>query len=196
MSYHSKTDTISSCPEGICGFLFSTLLQWLASLANSHSRVCWSWGEFPGQCSVGSFQGGALGKIPAGADHLDGLPPARAWAQNCEFLEGLRIPSPCWPDIFFLLEIRLLWKLKPSSCGGFSVAPNPGNQSQQASQLLLQHLSQLRGFSVLDGIPHRGLPLSHPASDSSLPFKDCLLVTPLLVPSLLSVNTLPIIPSK
>lgn len=91
------------CPEGICGFLFSTLLQWLASLANSHSRVCWSWGEFPGQCSVGSFQGGALGKIPAGADHLDGLPPARAWAQNCEFLEGLRIPSPCWPDIFFLL---------------------------------------------------------------------------------------------
>ena len=76
------------------------------------------------------------------------------------------------------------------------MALNPGNQSQQASQLLLQHLSQLRGFSVLDGIPHCGLPLSHPASDSSLPFKDCLLVTPLLVPSSMSVNTLPIVPSN
>lgn len=133
-SCHSTTDTISFCPGGICGFLCSTLLQWLASLAISHPRVCWSWGEFPGQCSVGTFQGGALGKIPAGADHLDGLPPARAWGKNCEFLEGLRIPSPCWPDIFFfLLEIQLLWKLKPSNCGGSSVALNPRNQSQQAS---------------------------------------------------------------
>ena len=51
------------------------------------------------------FCGVLPGRTP-GEDSRRGWPPwwltpARAWAQNCEFLEGLRIPSPCWPDIFF-----------------------------------------------------------------------------------------------